>query len=385
MRVARAALLRGHEHFELRDYTAAVEQFEAGRDALRWLPGEYDLKESLHGELARAKRARLAEALHDLVERLRFVDSFQNVPSAKLHELERGCATIWNARAQIMHQGLSNGNPDVDRRLRTDLLDLALLWADLRVRLAPKSETEQARRDALTLLDEAQTLYGSSAILALARRQLSDSSAGDAALETGDPPPARTAWEHFAVGRFLFRAEQFERAQSEFQRAIDLEPNAFWPNFYLALSAYRLEQFETALTAASVCIALSPASPECFHNRALAHQALKHEQAALDDFGKALRIDPTLAVARLHRGALLREMQRYPEALADLESALTLGATASETYYQMALTHLTQEDRVAARASLRESLGNDPNYAPAQALLRQLDESGPAVKKSRRD
>jgi serine/threonine protein kinase/Tfp pilus assembly protein PilF len=376
LHAAREALFRGHERFELRDYGAAVEQFETGHNALRWLPGEYDLKQSLHVELTRAQRARLAGALHDLVERLRFLESFENVPPAKLRKLERGCATIWKARAQIMQQGTSIANSDIESRLRTDLLDLTLLWADLRVRLAPQGETKQSRRDALTLLDEAQALYGSSPILAVARQQFAKSPASDAALETANQPVARTAWEHFAAGRFLFRSEKFEQAQSEFQRAIDLEPNAFWPNFYLTLSAYRLEQFEEALCAACVCVALSPASAECFYNRALAHQALQHSQAALDDFDKALRIDPTLAVAALHRGELRREMRSYPEALADLKSALALGAAAAEIHYQVALTYLAQKDRPAARASLREALDRDPSYSPALGLLRQLDASG---------
>ena len=52
----------------------------------------------------------------------------------------------------------------------------------------------------------------------------------------------------------------------------------------------------------------------------------------------------------------------------------------------LAETHLrTCEQCSAELASLRESLGTDPNYAPAKGLLRQLDESGPGLKNSPRE
>ncbi|MBI3836993.1 MAG: protein kinase [Planctomycetia bacterium] len=374
LRGARLALAQGQQHIESRDYAPAIERLESGWDAIRWFPGQYDLKEALRAQLMLAKRARLAGALHELVERLRFVDGFETVPVTKLRELEAGCSTVWHAREQIAQLDAAASRPDIEHQLRTDLLDLALLWADLRIRLASAGQAEQARHKALELLDEAQQLCGPSPILELARHEYS------AALGTSAPPigsklapDPRTVWEHYAVGRWLFRSEKVEQAQKEFQQAIDLQANAFWPNFHLALCAYRLEHFDEALNAAYACVALSPKSAECFYNRALSHQALGHTEEALSDFSRASKLDPMLAVALLRRGMLLAELQRYSEATRDLETALTHGAEPTAVYYQMALVQVAQQDQTAALKSLHQALQHDEAYTPAAALKSRLE------------
>jgi eukaryotic-like serine/threonine-protein kinase len=374
LRQARLALAQGHEHIGSRDYAPAIEQLETGWDAIRWLPGQYDLKQSLRAELSLAKRARLAGVLHDLVEQLRFVDSFETVPASKLRELEVGCSTVWQARVQIAQINTETSSPEVERGLRTDLLDLALLWADLRIRLAPDGQAAQERHNALRLLDEAQQLCGPSPILDLARQEYSSASDPDASpVASGLASVPQTVWEHYAVGRWLFRSEKLEEAQTEFQQANQLEPNAFWPNFYLVLCAYRLEHFDEALNAAYACVALSPQSAECFFNRALSHQALGHTEQSLEDFNRALQLDPMLAVASLDRGVLLTEMRRYPEAIADLQTALDHGADPAPVNYQMALVHVAQQDRPAALMSLDKALEHNAAYGPAAALKNRLE------------
>jgi tetratricopeptide (TPR) repeat protein len=379
LREARLALAQGHQHIASRDYAPAIERLETGWDAIRWLPGQYDLKHALRTELTLAKRARLANALHELVERLRFVDSFETVPTAKLRELEAGCSTVWRARESIAQLDSTASSPDVERQLRTDLLDLALLWVELRIRLAPSGQAGQERHQALRLLDEAQQLCGPSPILDLARHEFSSAlDPGGSSVASSPASPPQTVWEHYAVGRSLYRSEHLEQAQTQFQEAIQLEPNAFWPNFYLALCAYRLEHFEAALNAAYACVALSPLSAECFYNRALSHQALGHAEQSLSDFSRALQLDPRLAVAALHRGMLLTEMGRHSEAINDLETALAHGADPAVVYYQMALVHVARQNRAAAIKSLDKAIEQDGSYPPAAALKARLEE--PAVR-----
>jgi eukaryotic-like serine/threonine-protein kinase len=374
LREARSALEQGQQDIASHDYGGAIEHLQAGLDSVGWLVGQYDMKQSLRSKLALAQSARLSDTLHELVERLRFVDSFASVSTTKLRQLDTGCARVWDARNQIAGNDSSKGNPEVERHLRTDLIDLALLWADLRVRLAPDDEVGTAHRDALRLLDEAQALCGSSAVLEMARRE-HELAAGvpQRAVGPASPLAPKTAWEYFALGRSLFRADQLSDAQQQFRHALDLEPDAFWPNFYLTLSAYRLEHFEEALNAASVCVALSPQSAECFYNRALSHQALGHADEALHDFARALSLDPTLAVAALQRGKLLAQQQHYADALVDLRTALAQGANPAEVWYETAQVHLARQDSTAALKSLEQSLLSDPEYPPALALRSKLD------------
>ncbi len=375
LREARLALEQGRRQLADRDYTPAIERLQGGLDSLRWVPGEFDLKQSLRQQLSLARQARLADTLHTLVERLRFVDSFASVPVDKLRDLDAGCRTVWQARRQIVDaESTSAGGAEVRRRLIADLAVLALLWADLRVRLAEGSQgLADAHRAALVTIDQAETLCGASGVLELARRQHTSALEGDSTADVPGGFTPRTAWEHFALGRWLLRADRPEEAQAEFDLAVEEDPGAFWPNFYRAISAYRLERFDEALNAASVCVALSPTSAECFYNRGLAHQALAHDDAALDDFGRAIALDPKLPMAEIGMARIKAKQGRYAEALSDLSAALAHGADAAEAYYEMALVHAVSKDRSAALRDLEKALSENADYAPARWLKRKLE------------
>ena len=93
----------------------------------------------------------------------------------------------------------------MEQRIRTDLLDLATLWADLRVRLASTAEAIQARREALRILVEAETDFGPSLVLCRERQAHAEAlgladEAQRAEIQARTLVP-RTAWEHYALGR----------------------------------------------------------------------------------------------------------------------------------------------------------------------------------------
>ena len=90
----------------------------------------------------------------------------------------------------------------LEHQLRTDLLDLALLWSDLRLRLTPADQLEAEQRTAVKRLGEAQVLCGKSPAVEFVRRQYELAA-------QGQPPAASAAtaaslgsvWEHDALGR----------------------------------------------------------------------------------------------------------------------------------------------------------------------------------------
>lgn len=366
---ARAALESGQQQFDRGNFDLAAEQFTAGTASLRWVPGEYDLKATLQKELARARQARLAGSLHEFVEQLRFIDSFAALPLAKRKELDAACATIWQSRQRILADApAAAGGAD---RLRTDLVDLALLWSELRMSLAGQNAAK-AGREAIAVLDEADALAGPNPVVALARRELAAvPSESQSAGANGSLPAARTAWEHFAVGRWLFRADRFEEARRELAEAVSQDPSAFWPNLYLARCDYRLGNPEAALIAASVCVALEPDKAPCYYNRGLIRKALGDDDA-LADFDRALRLDPISTAALVERGKLLAERKQFTAALADFTTALKHGANPAEVHEQVARVQWAQGNTSDAADSVRRALAADPNYQPAIELNRQL-------------
>jgi serine/threonine protein kinase/Tfp pilus assembly protein PilF len=365
---ARAALREGRDYVRQHQDGAAVASLRRGLGLAEESGLHGDLARELREELRLAERAQAAGELHLIVERIRALSGSDPLPPAQARAAEEHCRAFWERRDLIAQQ--------LGPQARDDMLDLALLWTELRVRLASPGEAAAAHRDALRVLDEAEALYGASRTLCRERQDhaaalgLSDLAAE--AARRGAALAPRTAWEHYALGRALLRADDPAAAAPWLERAVELQPQGLWPNFYRGKCAYRLGKHADAVSAFTACVALAPDSSWCYYNRGLAYAGLGRPDDALRDYDRALRLDPSLAAAALNRGMLHYHAGRHPEALADLRSALNAGAPPAVVCYDLALVHAARGDRPAALACLQRALADDPDHRDARALQDSL-------------
>jgi serine/threonine protein kinase/Flp pilus assembly protein TadD len=368
-----AALGSGRASHEQRQYAEAAQALKRGLSLGAPTPALARLKQALQEELKRVQRDAKAAELHHLADLIRFRYSLAPKPSDEARTLLRRGQGIWDARTLLVEGPPANPRRrDVERTIRTDLLDFVTVWADLRVRLAPASKADIARREALVRLDEAIALLGPSPALGRLRaaHALALGISLPADLETSEP---KSAWDHCDLGRSYLGTGDLVRASQEFQIALETRPQDFWPNFYQGLCAYQLGRFDDAIAAFRVCIALAPETAECYYNRALAHDASGQKEWALRDYTRALELDRALSAAALNRSLLLASLGRLAEATADLDHAL---ATASdrETHflvqYDRALVDLSRGDRPAAIVRLEAAASE--GYIEATKLLKRL-------------
>jgi serine/threonine protein kinase/tetratricopeptide (TPR) repeat protein len=373
---ARTALQEATDHLQRYEYREAQAASRRGLALAEDLPFQGDLTRELRAQLRVAERAQAAQELHVFVERVRAFDSADGLAAGAARAVETHCHAFWQHRETILQRLGAQTDPELERQVRTDLLDLALLWTDLHVRLAPADETAAARKEALDVLDEAERLLGPSCVLCQQRqvhaRALGLPDVVQAAERQGASLIPRTAWEHYALGRAFLRAGDLKQAAVCFERALDLEPQSLWPNFYKGRCAFQRGQYHDAVTAFTACVALAPRSGWCYHNRALAYAQLGRTDEALHDYGRALELDPTLAPAALKRGVLQYRQQHYTAALNDLQRALENGAAPAPVCYARALVYLAQGNRPAALASLHDALRHEPGHKEARALQDRL-------------
>src|SRR5262249_4848932 len=278
---------------------------------------------------------------------------------------------FWENRGRIVERLNGESCPDVDPAIRDDLLDLAIFSADLQARLALPSDKIEARQRALIVLDEAEAMFGPSAVLDQEREihvQFACDASGSEQCSLSRRPLGgptagiqETAWQHYALARSYLRLGSLERATEEAARAVRLEPQGLWPNFYLGLCAYRQGRHVDAALAYSVCIGSAPEAAVCFMNRGLALDALGRTEQALHDYDQALRLDPTLSVAALNRGILHYRLRRYNAALDDLHRAGELGANPALVAIDLALVHLARGEKIAALQELCRTLTQTPS------------------------
>src|SRR5262249_17882115 len=146
-------------------FSDAVERLKRGHDLAATTSGGDALAQKLEEALHRGRRGQIAGRLHNLVERLGFAIVDLSLPSKQAQALDTRCRSLWEKRELLLRHKEPGLGQEAEQRLQTDLLDLVVIWATLRVDLAGEGEKEQARRGALALLAEADKSLGPSPVL----------------------------------------------------------------------------------------------------------------------------------------------------------------------------------------------------------------------------
>jgi serine/threonine protein kinase/Tfp pilus assembly protein PilF len=366
LQIAQDSLRTGKEALEKHSLSRAQDAFRRGRRLLEGNPEADELNRQLAGYLGLAERLMVARELHKHLEEVRSSYGADVLSRLDLRQLEAQCRAIWQRRQALLKatefklpEGLEAGlRADwtaADQGLRNDLLDLAVIYSDVPVLLAAPDEAGPARRQALEVLDEAEKLFGPSAVLEWERQcragELGDRDLAERAGRRAGELKPRTAWEYWILGRSFLRRERWPEAEAALRQAADLDPKALWSHYYLGVYAYqrgRREQnaeakrrhFEDAAAAFGVCIALAkerkPAAS--FFNRAQAYTQLGLTARALHDYRQALEGDINPAAV----------------------------------YYNMAVLHEQRHERTAALECLEKALEHNELHKGAQDLYRRL-------------
>ena len=355
-------------------FEEAIRALGRGLESAAPIPATEHLKRSLSAELRLAKRGRFAEELHGLADQIRARAGLDLPTEPEGKALMQLCAHVWERRDRLLAPGAPRSDL-AEQTIRTDLLELAAVSADLRVRYAPASAVAEARTDAVRLLDLAETVCGSSFTIDARRQALANPPEQPSNREKYLVP--RSAWEHYEIGRYNLRVGRIEDAADSFRSSLELRPQDFWPNFYRGLCNFRLHRFDEAVADFRACLAIEPGSAVAHYNRALALDALGHCDQACRGYSKAIELAPELAEARLNRGILSYKAGQFAEAVADFDHGLAAGPDRElrgRLHFNLALAHLRRDDRRSAQESARAAaeLGCQEALSPSTSERDEL-------------
>jgi hypothetical protein len=139
---------------------------------------------------------------------------------SELRAVERSCRDLWERRGRITEILGTDLPREVEQQAKNDLLELALLAATLRVALARAGEESRARREALGMLAEVETMLGPSPVLfherwllaeaqglpELARKAQRQLSQAPARMAPTSAVALRRRWSHFRLVWLWHRA-----------------------------------------------------------------------------------------------------------------------------------------------------------------------------------
>jgi DNA-binding winged helix-turn-helix (wHTH) protein/TolB-like protein/tetratricopeptide (TPR) repeat protein len=167
---------------------------------------------------------------------------------------------------------------------------------------------------------------------------------------------ANLAEAHATLGKlFTDYYWEFERAEREFQQAIELKPNySNTHQWYSSLLIARMDRFDEAVREATRALELDQNSPVLRTQLGLVLYRARRYDQGIAVLQKTLEIEPSYVTARYYLGICYLMLERRDEALAEFQKAHAAAPNASDFVAFLGYTYAKAGNRDEARRYQRE-------------------------------
>jgi tetratricopeptide (TPR) repeat protein len=185
------------------------------------------------------------------------------------------------------------------------------------------------------------------------------------------------AKQFFFEGLQLLEANNFQAAEMQFARSLELVPDRVSTLNNLCAVKIKLKKFAEAEEFALKAIALEDKSPEAWSNLGIALTAMERQEEALQAYDRALNGNSAHTRAWLARAMTLLEIKRYDEALLACDQALKLDSSKYEILYtkSLILKELERPDeaQMIYRKSLDMRVASSPVFIAERRATQKAD------------
>ncbi|MCZ8212967.1 tetratricopeptide repeat protein [Microcystis sp. LE19-8.1F] len=162
----------------------------------------------------------------------------------------------------------------------------------------------------------------------------------------------------------LYQLKRYDEGLAAINQAINLAPRAAW---YLnrGLLYSDLQKYELALSDYNKAIDINPNYAKAYNNRGILYKDLQKYELALSDYNKAIDINPNDAMAYNNRGLLYHNQQKYELALSDYNKAIDINPNVAEAYYNRGILYIDLQKYDLALSDFSKAIDINPNDANA--------------------
>ncbi len=171
-----------------------------------------------------------------------------------------------------------------------------------------------------------------------------------------------------------FENDDTLQAIYSFEKELNIQPNT---TAIISLGTlYAQSKNKQAIELANLLIAnfKSTSEKEAYFIKGLYYSAIKDNTQAIDFFDRCIKLDFTFMESYREKSIALYNLQKYNEAIAVLNRAVTLQNNYSEGYYYLGLCYERINNTEAAAASLQKALLYNPNDEEAKIALKKYIE-----------
>jgi tetratricopeptide (TPR) repeat protein len=185
----------------------------------------------------------------------------------------------------------------------------------------------------------------------------------------GDGAMHCQALAQIELGNAATGAEMLERL-ADATKAPDLTRAAVYGE---AVQAWQMAgQPNRAFDAATMAMALSPNDPGLMIDRALTEGSMQRYREAIDDLDHALAIDPHRAEAFVLRASAWRRLNNLEVATSDIEHALAINPDNAEALLERGILRQRTGNQTGARADWQRAITLDPDSTTADLAQQDL-------------
>ena len=118
-------------------------------------------------------------------------------------------------------------------------------------------------------------------------------------------------------GKIWLMKKEYEKALSDFEHALSLEPDYSWTYSSIATVKFYQQKYDEFLAFNYKAILLNNENETAYSNRAHYYYLIKNYEKSLTDYNKSLYLNANHVHALNGRGAVLFSMEKYEDALID--------------------------------------------------------------------
>ena len=169
------------------------------------------------------------------------------------------------------------------------------------------------------------------------------------------------------INRGLSKAElgQYSAAISDYNKAIQLKPDHAIAYNNRGAAKRKLGQHFAAISDYNKAIQLKPNDAMAYSNRGLSKAELGQYSAAISDYNKAIQLKPDEATAYNNRGEVKRKLSQYFAAINDYDKAIQLKPNNAMAYYNRGLAKYYLGQYLAAISDYDKAIQLEPDDAIA--------------------
>ena len=169
----------------------------------------------------------------------------------------------------------------------------------------------------------------------------------------------------FQQGVMRYNRGDFQAAESALRAALSRDSNLGVARNYLGNIFLKQNRLDAAIQEYGEAIRLNPDLAEAYYNLGLALHKQEQNEAAITAYRQALVVEPTMANAQYNLGLALYQQGRKEEAIAAYEQSIHLDKDNANAYFNLGIALQEQGDTAKAISAYREVLILNPQSITA--------------------